>query len=45
MTLQLLRRRFTVDEYYLMIGAGILHEDDRVELYRRGDCGDGTHWK
>jgi Uma2 family endonuclease len=26
------RRRFTVDEYYLMGEAGILKEDDRVEL-------------
>ena len=26
------RRRFTVDEYYQMARAGILHEDDRVEL-------------
>ena len=32
MTLQLLRRQFTVDEYHKMIGAGILGEDDRVEL-------------
>jgi Uma2 family endonuclease len=26
------RRRFTVDDYYRMVRAGILHEDDRVEL-------------
>ena len=26
------RRLFSVDEYYLMAQAGILHEDDRVEL-------------
>lgn len=26
------RRKFTVDEYHRMAGAGILHEDDRVEL-------------
>ncbi|MDN5362881.1 MAG: hypothetical protein PWP70_1928, partial [Moorella sp. (in: firmicutes)] len=26
------RRRFTVDEYYQMARAGILGEDDRVEL-------------
>jgi len=32
MTLQVLRRRFTVDEYYRMVKAGILNEDDRVEL-------------
>ena len=32
MTLQLSRRRFTVDEYYQMARAGILTEGDRVEL-------------
>ena len=28
------KRRFTVDEYHLMVQAGILAEDDRVELIR-----------
>jgi Uma2 family endonuclease len=32
MALQIVRRRFTVDEYYRMADVGILHEDDRVEL-------------
>jgi Uma2 family endonuclease len=32
MAVQILRRRFTVEEYYLMAKAGILGEDDRVEL-------------
>ena len=32
MSLQLLRRAFTVDEYHRMVQAGILQEDDRVEL-------------
>lgn len=32
MAIQLLRRRFTVDEYHRMGQAGILSEDDRVEL-------------
>ncbi|MEZ4730346.1 MAG: Uma2 family endonuclease [Caldilineaceae bacterium] len=32
MTVQSLRRRFTVDDYHKMIDAGILCEDDRVEL-------------
>jgi Uma2 family endonuclease len=32
MTVELQRRRFTVHEYYAMADAGILHEDDRVEL-------------
>ena len=32
MAVQVSRRRFSVGEYYLMAKAGILHEDDRVEL-------------
>ncbi|MDQ7827795.1 MAG: Uma2 family endonuclease [Armatimonadota bacterium] len=32
MAVRLVRRRFTVDEYYRMAEAGILDEDDRVEL-------------
>ena len=32
MAVEVLRRRFTVDEYYRMAEAGILSEDDRVEL-------------
>lgn len=32
MAVRLLRRRFTVDEYYRMGQAGILGDDDRVEL-------------
>lgn len=32
MALQVARRLFTVDEYDQMVAAGILHEDDRVEL-------------
>ena len=32
MALQVVRRRFTVDEYYQMAEVAILHEDDRVEL-------------
>lgn len=32
MSVPLTRRRFTVDEYYRMAEAGILGEDDRVEL-------------
>jgi Uma2 family endonuclease len=32
--IELRRHRFTVDEYHRMIQAGILNEDDRVELIR-----------
>jgi hypothetical protein len=32
MSVELRRRRFTVDEHYAMAEAGILTEDDRVEL-------------
>jgi Uma2 family endonuclease len=32
MVLQLSRRLFTIDEYHQMAQAGVLHEDDRVEL-------------
>jgi Uma2 family endonuclease len=32
MAVQLTRWRFTVDDYYAMAAAGILREDDRVEL-------------
>jgi Uma2 family endonuclease len=32
MTVQIVRRQFTVDDYYRMLDAGILSEDDRVEL-------------
>ena len=32
MTIHVVRHLFTVDEYYKMAQAGILHEDDRVEL-------------
>ena len=44
------QRLFTVDEYHRMAEAGILHEDDRIELIngeiiqmRRG--GRPSHWK
>ena len=32
MTVQIARRHFTVSEYYRMAEAGIISEDDRVEL-------------
>jgi Uma2 family endonuclease len=32
MALQIARKRFTIEEYHRMAEAGILHEDDRVEL-------------
>lgn len=34
MLVQLLRRKFTVDQYHKMAESGILTEDDRVELIR-----------
>ncbi|RCJ38768.1 hypothetical protein A6770_12755 [Nostoc minutum NIES-26] len=34
MTVQLLRRKFTVEQYHKMVESGILKEDDRVELIR-----------
>lgn len=34
MSVQLLRRKFTVDQYHKMVDSGILNEDDRVELIR-----------
>jgi Uma2 family endonuclease len=34
MAVQVLRRHFTVEEYYQMVQAGILSEDDRVELIK-----------
>ncbi len=33
-TVQLLRRKFTVEQYHKMLESGILTEDDRVELIR-----------
>ncbi|MBI2760908.1 MAG: Uma2 family endonuclease [Chloroflexi bacterium] len=43
------RRRFTVDEYYRMVPAGILREDDRVELidgeiFQMAPIGAGHGW-
>lgn len=34
MNLQLIRRKFTVSQYHQMVDAGILNENDRVELIR-----------
>ncbi|MBH8560995.1 Uma2 family endonuclease [Nostoc sp. CENA67] len=34
MSIQLLRRKFTVEQYHKMVESGILAEDDRVELIR-----------
>ncbi|MDF5738233.1 MULTISPECIES: Uma2 family endonuclease [unclassified Nostoc] len=34
MSVQLLRRKFTVEQYHKMVDSGILTEDDRVELIR-----------
>ncbi|QSJ19871.1 Uma2 family endonuclease [Nostoc sp. UHCC 0702] len=34
MSVQLLRRKFTVEQYHKMVESGILAEDDRVELIR-----------
>ena len=34
MSVQLLRRKFTVEQYHKMVDSGILNEDDRVELIR-----------
>ncbi|MBX9255102.1 Uma2 family endonuclease [Desmonostoc muscorum CCALA 125] len=34
MSVQLLRRKFTVEQYHKMVESGILKEDDRVELIR-----------
>ncbi len=34
MPVELLRRKFTVEQYHQMVEAGILTEDDRVELIR-----------
>jgi hypothetical protein len=34
MSVQLLRRKFTVEHYHRMVESGILSENDRVELIR-----------
>ncbi|NES71150.1 MAG: hypothetical protein F6K24_41070 [Okeania sp. SIO2D1] len=34
MSVQLLRRLFTVEQYYKMLEAGVLTENERVELIR-----------
>ncbi len=34
MSVQLLRRKFTVEQYHKMAESGILTENDRVELLR-----------
>ena len=34
MSVQLLRRKFTVEQFHKMAESGILNEDDRVELIR-----------
>ena len=39
MAVQVVPRRFSVDEYHLMARAGILHKDDRVELLE-GEIGE-----
>ena len=36
----MLRRRFTVEELEAMVAAGILGEDERIELIRRGGRAD-----
>ena len=35
MSVAITRHRFTVDDYHTMARAGILREDDRVELLNR----------
>ncbi len=36
-TVQLLRRKFTIEQYHKMVESGILTENDRVELIRGTD--------